>query len=767
MSSHPSIHWALLFGLMLKALTPVTLQAIEAAQSSPTSQHGEYFYVSTAGRDAWSGTLPAANSDRSDGPFQTLRRARDAIRELKSQGTLEGPVTVMLLHGTYFLSEPFVLDGQDSGTEDRPITYTVYPGHKAVLSGGRRIVGWKPYRGQILQARLPEAAGGRWKFRQLFFDDRRQIRSRWPNRDPRDPLYGGWAFIEATLPAGEKQPVEFRFAPGQAPRQWAKPQQVEINVFPWYCWVNDIIPIERADSEKRTVTLTRPVHFDFMPLMSGNRFYVENALEELDRPGEWCLDAETGTLYFWPPGGTVQPGEVTAPVADELIELRGRPDKPVRHVTISGLTFTETLSPFPDHQHESHHSPSPDGAAVHLEHSTDCRVLENRFYNLGGDAVRLQNANARNQIIGNQITQVGGAGISLASRQPGNTHTWADKALLHRNAKRYPKLVRNVISNNHIHHCGMMKKNCGGVQLYGINSVENVISHNLIHHMSDKGMTMQDGFGQFIVEYNEMHTLGLEIADTGGIMTNRWFVLHNDADLGGGNIIRFNFIRDCIGCGAYSEKRSPKGEGDRLRAGGRIWSPYYTWGIYFDNSGMDINVYGNVVVSTVLGGVSMPVGSPQNNRVENNIFIGSSGNQLDLRMGPGARGNRFVRNIVYYSNPDAALLAARPSAKQTIAQCDDNLYFLKTGQNMRVRGIEGGTFGDWRNLGFDKHSLIADPLFVDAAGGDYRLRPESPAFKLGFRPIDLDRIGLQGKYRTLAHEKSVGRASNRSDGNRP
>jgi hypothetical protein len=126
--------------------------------------------------------------------------------------------------------------------------------------------------------------------------------------------------------------------------------------------------------------------------------------------------------------------------------------------------------------------------------------------------------------------------------------------------------------------------------------------------------------------------------------------------------------------------------------------------------------------------------------VENNILVESSVYQFDLGMKDASRGNRFVRNIVYYRNPKAALL--RLQSAEGVRECDYNVYFHAGGDGtLRAVGVPGESFESWRKLGFDAHSLVADPLFVDPAGHDFRLRPESPAHKLGFKAIPVEDLG--------------------------
>ncbi len=110
-------------------------------------------YVSPLGNDTWSGKF-AAPTGKGDGPFATVAKARDAIRTLKASGQWHAPIRIVVRGGEYFLDQPLVFAPVDSGSQQWPITYAGYPGDSyPVLSGGRRITGWKK-----LSAPLPGLA---------------------------------------------------------------------------------------------------------------------------------------------------------------------------------------------------------------------------------------------------------------------------------------------------------------------------------------------------------------------------------------------------------------------------------------------------------------------------------------------------------------------------------------------------------------------------------------------------------------------------------
>lgn len=697
-------------------------------------------YIAPTGADEHDGTV--------DRPFATLDRARRAVLELRSKQQWKRPITVMLRGGTYRLSRPVVFSGRDSGRDTSPTVYLAYPGEQPILSGGEIVRGWKTHQDRIQSAVLPKQEDQNYRFHEVFWNGKRQVCARWPNYDPRQPYYGGWAFIESTQPADAPAAVSFHWEPGAFPRRWSKPHLGRIFIIPGLAWVSNILPIASADFDNRLITTTARLSNRWDRLTRGNRFYVENLLEELDQPGEWCFDQETNTLYFWPPAGRAEDAVVTIPVTDRLIELRASTGEPVRHLRFSGLGFTQTLTLFPnpmalEPDYVDCNRPNSGGYAFYMEGAEHCVVENCRFDQVGGDAIRLHGYNGHNRIAGNEIVEAGAQGICLAHLDfwPYDfPPVWrGQEERLRSVSSRLPWAVGNVISDNHIHHCGVIDNFGAGIHVHGLNCDHNVISHNLIHDMPHHAIYFSMGFGPNEIEYNDVHTLCLVMADAGGIYSNRWCILEGDSVLGNNNVIRFNRIRDVRGVHPFSRKVDLT---LNLRSQDRILTPYFTWGIYFDNSPQRALVYGNITEGNVWGGVFLGggYGQPADCLVENNVLVESSVYQFDLGMKDASRGNRFVRNIVYYQNPEAALL--RLQSAEGIRECDYNVYFHAGGNGtLRAVGLPQESFDNWRKLGFDAHSLVADPLFVDAAKGDFRLRPESPAWKVGFKPIPVEKIG--------------------------
>ena len=697
------------------------------------------FHVSPSGSDNNPGTLEA--------PFLTLDRARDAVRSLKA-GAADKPLTVLIRGGTYRLEQSVVFSGRDSGTALAPIAYKAYPGETPVFSGGRVVSDWKPHRDQIVAAQLPQIENQYYRFREVFLNGQRQIRARYPNRDPKDPRFGGWAFIEATLPADDAAPIRFMGEKGVFPRQWAKPDQGEIFIIPGLAWNSHLIPLRDYNPETGEITVSRRSNQVWDRLMKGNRFYVENLLEELDQPGEWCFDSQTRTLYFWPPEGKLDGVEVTIPVIDRLIELRATTNEPVRHLHFSGLTFTQTLPVFPwihplNPDYLECNRPNSGGFAFYLENTEACVIDGCRFDQVGGDAIRLHGASTRNRITRNEIVGAGAQGICFADLEFWPYHypaVWrGNEAKLRSVSSRLPWAVGNVVANNHIHDCGVIDNFGAAIHFHGQNTDGNVVAHNHIHDQPHHAIYFSMGFGQNIIEYNDIHDLCYVMADAGGVYCNRWSILVDDPILNKSQIIRYNRIRNVMGVVPHAAATDdPVGTPSQ----DRIKRPYFTWGIYFDNSPRRVQVYGNLCAGNVWGGVFLGGGyaEPEDCLVENNIFVDSSVYQYDASMGSNSRGNVFQRNIVSFSRPDASLM--RVTSREGIKKLDDNLYFLQGGGPLKVAGFEDGSFDKWRAAGFDRNSVVADPLFVDPANGDYRLKPESPAWKLGFKPIPFDKIGI-------------------------
>ena len=486
---------------------------------------------------------------------------------------------------------------------------------------------------------------------------------------------------------------------------WPRSPEPEVHIFPAWGWVNSILSVDRVDFETCTVHVTNGNCTQELRL--GNRYFVENVFEALDSPGEWFLDRFLGKLYYRPTVHDFVDQGVVAPVLDRLIafgagiEAETEPQF-VEHITLRGLTFMHTT-----YKLEMPSPYTPDDGAIWLERTRHCTIQGCRFQGVGGYAVRMSSQSEQNNVVGNCIREAGQGGVLLVGEQ---TET-------------QPK--NNLIAGNTIVQCGKIWKHVAGV--YVTTGSGNRIANNTISDMPRYGVSLKsfnkDNVSHDnIVEYNRIVRTNLETNDTGAIET-----LGRDRE-DSGNIIRYNVILDVVGL-----KTSETGE---------MLTPYYTWGIYLDDYSSGTQVIGNVVARTFRGAAHVHLG--RNNVFENNIFIDSLERQFECNGRDDMVNNRFTRNIVAWH--DGSLMRIRGGNGACLSQCDHNLYWmvgqdLSNPKELAEPLTPRGTWQQWREAGFDEHSVVADPQFVDPAKDDYRLKPNSPALNLGFTPIPFDKIG--------------------------
>ena len=680
-------------------------------------------FVATDGNDAWSGVLPSPNAEKTDGPFATLVRARDEIRNRKAATGPAGGFVVSVRGGTYYLPAPFLLQKEDSGEKESPVVYRPHENEKPILVGGRVVRNFKPYQGDVLQADLAAQGFQDLTFtKQLFCEGKRQILARYPNFDADNPYSGGWAYADGepipmykTIPNESKSLLTVK---ADDMRNWARPTDGWVFVFPRYNWWNNWLRIESLNRETRQVRLKGSASY---PIRPNDRYYIYNLFEELDAPGEWYIDYERLVLYFWPPEeGFSRGGEAVLPTLGGII--RGNH---LQYVTFREFTIECCR-----------------GDVVRLNDCVDCRVVGCTIRNTKDAGISISGGRGCG-VIGCDIHEVGTHGVQL---QGGERDTLT--------------AGEHFAENNYIHHTGVYYKQGVGI---GLSGVGNRASRNYIHDCP-RFAVLYGGNDQ-IIELNHMRHLNLETCDTGATYCGGrdWLSPR-------GSVVRHNYIHDVFGFGKEHHHTGP-------------WiTPHYCWGIYLDDNSAETSVYGNIVVRALRG--LLHFHCARDNVVENNIFVDGMLQQIEMNgwndyskwidsMGPNYEkysklpawqkyegllrgghpknaipmgGNRIHRNIIYYSDPEAMLYKYRGGATRFLDdfECDGNLVWHKGGP-LLVGGLKDvpaeKQWETWREMGFDRNSIVADPLFVDPENGDYRLRPNSPAFKLGFKPIPVEKIG--------------------------
>jgi hypothetical protein len=681
----------------------------DTATAEPVAQ--ATFYVAVDGQDSWSGTLAAPNAAKDDGPFATLGRARDAVRQLKAdKGLAAGGAAVMVRGGTYLIGQPLEFTVEDSGTKDAPISYRAAPGESVRLLAGRVIADWQPVtdagvlgkldeaaRGQVLQADLralgitdfgsPSGGGV-----ELFFNGQPMTVSRWPN-DGFVTIVNVHGTTERNV-RGTKGCAEGIFEyEDDRPSRWLDEADAWVHGYWFWDWAEQRHKIKSIDSERRTIEVQPPYHN--YGYRKGQWFYAFNLLSEIDQPGEWYVDRQRGMLYFWPPS-PIEQSEAIVSVLPTMVTM-----KDVSHVVLQGLI-----------------SEAARGTAVTMTGGAGNRVVGCTVRNVGGWAVTVSGGREHG-VVGCDLYQLGGGGVSLNG---GDRNTLTEAG--------------HFAENNHIHHYARVQRVYqAGIQLQGVG---NRAAHNLIHDAPH----MAIGFGgnEHRIEFNEIHRVCTESNDAGAIYTGRNWTMR-------GTVIRHNYLHHITG----------------FRDRGCV-------GVYLDDMFGGTEISGNLFYRVTRAAF---IGGGRDCLVKNNLFVDCNpALHIDARALGWAHdhADRWIKEgrekgtlsgIRYLESP------YRERYPDLVGILDDQPAAPKGNRvvsNVSFGGKWDGVHSNARQYQTIENNLVdVDPRFAtpDRIGEgrqpratDFALEPDSPAWAIGFEKLPLDRIGLyEHEHRASPPEK--------------
>jgi len=660
-----------------------------ARRVTATAAGPKVFYVATDGDDSWSGALAEPNAEKTDGPFATLERARDAIRKLKQESGLpDGGVTVELRGGTYERNQPFELAHEDSGTEGAPVVYRAREGEQVRLVGGRVVSGFEPVgdpavlerldeaaRGKVLQADLkslgitefgPVKAGGL----ELFFQDKPMTLARWPNEGfvhIVDVVGGSPVDVRGTK--GDKI-GKFMYE-GDRPKRWTGENDAWVHGYWFWDWSDERQPVESIDTERRVIAVKPPYHH--YGYRKGQWFYAFNLLSELDSPGEWYLDRQTGILYFWPPS-PIEEGQAVVSVLSTLVSVRD-----ASHVTLRGMILEAAR-----------------GTAVTVTGSEQVRLTGCLLRNLGGWAVRISGGKECG-VADCDIYETADGGIALSG---GDRKTLTPAA--------------HYAVNNHVHHYSRWNRMYQpAISLQGVG---NRAAHNLIHHAPHEAMAF--GGNDHVIELNEIHHVCQESNDAGAIYSGRDWTMR-------GTVIRHNFLHHING----------------FQGRGCV-------GVYLDDMFCGTAISGNVFYDVTRAAF---IGGGRDCVVENNVFVDCKpALHIDARA-TGWAGYHVATTMTQrlkampYESP-----LWRERYPKLVNILDDEPAAPKgnlVARNVSYGGTWDGVQGRARPYVTFQDNLVdldQDPGFVDAANMNFQLRDDSPVYRQipGFKKVPFAEMGL-------------------------
>lgn len=645
-------------------------------------------------------------------PMRTIDAALSYARQMRRTGKDE--IVIQLAPGIFPINHSIFFGPADSGTAEAPFIIRgadpkQYSDQRSLLTGGKQISGFQLVEDPEILARLPIAAHGQVGYvhlpsmgvndfgtlqrrgftldgrgsLKLFFNDRPMPLARWPN--------DGWAVTTGAQPGNNARTIKVDIDRERLER-WKGEKDLWAFGYFWHGWADAHAKIESIDPDRQSITFTERDRYGYR---DDRPFFIYNSLSELDAPGEWFLDRESGNLFFWPPEPLTDSTQIWVSLLSEpIIQM-----KEASHIVLENLNIAHG---------RDIGIRVEGGEGVAIRH---CRIflMDLRAVYLSGGVNHLIEHSHLHHLNDSGIVLNGGERRTLS---PGG----------------------HKVSNNHIHDFALWSRTYNGA--INIGGVGNVATHNLIHDTSHSAIRFRGN--NHLISHNEIFRALKETDDAGVIYSGRDWAAR-------GNVIENNLIYQS---GMTYRLFHQKGEGMPVSR-----HFHSTALIYLDDMLSGITIRNNI-----LQGVdrTIKVGGGRDNLVEGNIIMGGTkGIRLDARGLNWARsrsepGGAFrmwerLEEVNYLDSPFkeafpelAAIKNGNPYAPEGNV-FRDNIFL----------NVETPIFFEHESADFItpensivRQNLRPDPLTLDKPGIEEFLRNQSTRIR-GFPSIDLTKIGIQ------------------------
>jgi len=652
------------------------------------------FYVSVNGNDKASGTK--------DQPLASLYGARDLIRQLRETSNLKEEIRVIITGGTYYMTDPLVLTGIDSGSEDSPVIFMSAKGERPKFVGGVKIGNWKKVTDKLWKTKVPEVSRYGLYFEQLYVNGKRAVQAKSPN--------SGFYFLkdvdETVIDNGTGRSAAMAVQKLKVFPQAAS----DFSTFSKSDFNDALITFyHKWDNTRKRVFFYRADSSAFFTVGSGmkpwnklddkTRFTIDNYKAGLDTCGEWFLE-RNGDLFYIPRAGeNLADIEVFAPITNQFIVIKGSDKKEVRNIRFENIRFEVAGYHTPLWGNEPSQAAAPLEAAVMLDYVQKIDFINCEVSQIATNGFWFRKACSDCSVSHCYIHDLGAGGVKIGDIKIPDNHN---------------DLTHNITVNNNIIRSGGFVFPCAiGVIIF--QASDNTITHNEIADFRYSGISVGWVWGyaysptkRNTIEYNNIHHLGWgDLSDMGGI----YMLGESEGTTVSNNVIHHVYSRG-----------------------------YGGWGLYTDEGSTGIVMENNLVYACKSAGFHQHYG--KENIIKNNIFALINISGIQVSKVEEHLSYTFTNNIIYQVNGNiiSDVWGGNNGTKIKV-NYDRNCYWKASDPHPKFYGL---SFTEWKKSGKDKNSIIADPGFVDPQHFDFRLKNKSVIRKIDFEPFDFSKAGVYG-----------------------